>query len=97
MLDLLFRIESALVNIFQSGLKATQASIIQEVSELSEESHDYGLEYLGTSLKTLSQQMESQRHTAEPFFEDITRNIFLISESVNLLNKKINYDSAGGY
>ncbi len=85
MKNLVFEVETLVINIFQTGFLSLNENVLTEIREMAEKCKRYNLEILSNQLLNL---LDS---------ENQTKSLLLINKSVEILKKKISYDELGGY
>ncbi len=85
MKNLVFEVETLVINIFHTGFLSLNESILEEIREIAEKCKRHNLEILSNQLLDLSDS------------ENQAKSLLLVHKSIEILKKKISYDELGGY
>ena len=95
--DLIDDVELIIVNIFQTGIKSVSKEMFLEIEALVKKCNMFSLSYVANELENLYKLLSESRYQDDFDFDKITKKVSILSQSVMILKKKINYDSIGGY
>ena len=97
MIDLIDDIELIIINIFQTGIKSVSEEMLSEMEVLVKQSEMLSLSYISTELQNLHKLLLKSKYESEFNYDEIAKKIAILSQSIMIIKKKINYDLTGGY
>ena len=97
MIDLIDDIELIIINIFQTGIKSVSEEMLSEMEVLVKQSEMLLLSYISTELQNLHKLLLKSKYESEFDYDEIAKKIAILSQSIMIIKKKINYDLTGGY
>ena len=97
LIDLIDDIELIIINIFQTGIKSVSEEMLSEMEVLVKQSEMLSLSYISTELQNLHKLLLKSKYESEFNYDEIAKKIAILSQSIMIVKKKINYDLTGGY
>ena len=97
LIDLIDDIELIIINIFQTGIKSVSEEMLSEMEVLVKQSEMLSLSYISTELQNLHKLLLKSKYESEFNYDEIAKKIAILSQSIMIIKKKINYDLTGGY
>ena len=97
LIDLIDDIELIIINIFQTGIKSVSEEMLLEMEVLVKQSEMLSLSYISTELQNLHKLLLKSKYESEFNYDEIAKKIAILSQSIMIIKKKINYDLTGGY
>ncbi len=95
MKNLIFDVETTLINLFQTGFASVNDSGIKQLEQTAQSCSRHNLTLLADEISALAVLLAKEKNSDNLLV--ITQKTLHITRCVNILKQKISYDELGGY